>query len=110
MVIQESEQVNISHVIDQVNDMDKNIEKMTTLQEALKLRVEGLEEHEYGGKAILTADEASYYLGITKNSLYKMVQKKMIPYRKPNGKMIFFLMHELIAWVESNGTYKVKDM
>jgi excisionase family DNA binding protein len=55
---------------------------------------------------ILTADEASFYLGISKNYLYKMVQLKIIPYHKPGGKMLLFLKSELVAWVCSDGAYK----
>jgi excisionase family DNA binding protein len=57
-------------------------------------------------KDVLTTAETSYYLGISKQYLYKLVQLKLIPYHKPGGKMLLFLRSELVAWVSTDGNYK----
>ena len=53
-------------------------------------------------KAVLTADEAARYMGISKSTLYKMTMRKQIPHSKPNGKVCYFDRLELEAWLMSN--------
>ena len=53
-------------------------------------------------KAVLTADEAARYMGISKSTLYKMTMRKQIPHSKPNGKVCYFNRLELEAWLMSN--------
>ena len=53
-------------------------------------------------KEILNSDEASLFLGISKSTLHKMTHHKMIPYYKPNNKMVFFERTELLALLRKN--------
>ena len=53
-------------------------------------------------KAILTADEAASYLGISKSYLYKLTSRKEIPYYRPMGKVVYFDRTELEEWVRDN--------
>lgn len=53
-------------------------------------------------KDILTSDEASVYLGISKSYLYKLTMKQQIPHYKPMGKMCFFERLELNQWAMQN--------
>ena len=53
-------------------------------------------------KAVLTADEAARYMGISKSTLYKMTMRKQIPHSKPNGKVCYFDRLELEAWLMGN--------
>ena len=41
-------------------------------------------------KEILTFEEGSEYMGISKSTLYKMTSAHEIPYYKSHGKLIFF--------------------
>lgn len=41
-------------------------------------------------KKVLNVEELSIYTGFKKSYIYKLVNKKVIPYSKPNGKMLFF--------------------
>jgi excisionase family DNA binding protein len=70
------------------------------------VEIQGVSISRSVGKDVLTADETSYYLGISKQYLYKLVQLKLIPYHKPGGKMLLFLRSELVAWVSTDGNYK----
>jgi excisionase family DNA binding protein len=47
----------------------------------------------------LTFREACTYLGYAPSYLYKLTYKKLIPYYKPTGKMIFFSKNELDEWI-----------
>ena len=53
-------------------------------------------------KPVLTSDEASKYLGISKSHLYKLTMRREIPYYKPMGKYCYFNREELERWVQSN--------
>ena len=48
-------------------------------------------------KPILTFDEACLYMGMSKSALYKV-----IPFSKPNGKMIYFKRTDVDRWLLSN--------
>jgi excisionase family DNA binding protein len=61
-------------------------------------------------KAVLTADEAARYMGISKSTLYKMTMRKQIPHSKPNGKMCYFLRTELEAWLMSNRVATIDEL
>ena len=53
-------------------------------------------------KEVLTSDEASRYMGISKSYLYKLTMKQQIPHYKPMGKMVYFNRQELETWLQSN--------
>lgn len=53
-------------------------------------------------KKFLTAREAAQYLGYSPSYIYKLMQRKKIPYHQPagkNGKAVF-RCEELETWVE----------
>ena len=53
-------------------------------------------------KEVLTSDEASRYMGISKSYLYKLTMLRKIPHFKPMGKMCYFNRLELEQWLQSN--------
>lgn len=53
-------------------------------------------------KEVLTSDEASKYMGVSKSYLYKLTMKQKIPHYKPMGKMCYFNRVELEAWLQAN--------
>ncbi len=53
-------------------------------------------------KEVLTSDEASRYLGVSKSYLYKLTMERKVPHFKPMGKMIYFNRLELESWLQSN--------
>ncbi|MDR2814879.1 MAG: helix-turn-helix domain-containing protein [Prevotellaceae bacterium] len=53
-------------------------------------------------KEILTFAEAAVYTGLSKSYLYKLTSEQRIPHYKPNGKMVYFDLNELMAWLRQN--------
>lgn len=53
-------------------------------------------------KKVLTFDEACEYTGISRSYLYKLTSSGVIPYSKPNGKVIFFNKEKLDKWLLKN--------
>lgn len=54
-------------------------------------------------KEVLTSDEASKYMGVSRSYLYKLTMRKEIPhYKSPTGKMCYFNRSELEQWLQSN--------
>ena len=52
-------------------------------------------------KEILTLEEAAIFLGISKSCLYKMTHNQVVPFFKPNNKLVYFERSELIKWIRS---------
>lgn len=52
-------------------------------------------------KAVLTAEEMAWYLGVPIGGLYKLTCKNEIPYYK-TGKRIYFKREEMEAWITRN--------
>lgn len=50
-------------------------------------------------KEILTVEDATVYLQLSKSCLFKMTSNKVIPFYKPGGKKIFFKKSELDTWI-----------
>lgn len=59
-------------------------------------------------KEILTMDEASSMLDLSKSYLYRMTSERIIPHYKPLNKVIYFKRSELITWIEK-GRVPTKD-
>lgn len=65
------------------------LEKLSTIENLLKKKDD----------KPLTFKEACAYLGYAPSYLYKLTYRKVIPYYKPTGKMIFFSKSELDEWI-----------
>ncbi|WP_321370484.1 helix-turn-helix domain-containing protein [uncultured Draconibacterium sp.] len=61
-------------------------------------------------KEVLTVDEASIYLGISKSNLYKKTSAQKIPHYKPEGKIIYFKREELDDWMLRNRQSTVEEI
>lgn len=48
----------------------------------------------------LTAKQAVEFLGITQSYLYKLTHKRVLPFYKPFGKMVYFKQSDLTAFFE----------
>lgn len=53
-------------------------------------------------KEVLTAREASAYMGVSMSHLYKLTMQGAVPHYKPQGKMVYFNRAELEAWLQTN--------
>lgn len=67
---------------------------LTALQEIL------FEMKRTSKKEILTIEEASYMLDLSKSYLYRLTCERQIPHYKPLNKVIYFKRSDLIAWIE----------
>lgn len=69
-----------------------------------------LEEQNLQKKEILTLEEASRYLGLSKSNLYKKTSLNTIPFYKPNGKIIYFNRSDLDLYMLSNRQATVDEI
>lgn len=53
-------------------------------------------------KEVLTSDEVSRYMGISKSTLYHLTMERKIPHYKPNGKICYFSRREVEQWLQTN--------
>jgi len=64
-------------------------EQLTRIEEILKGQAE----------RVMNFNEACKYLNISKSYGYKLTCRNIIPYYKPNGKLIYFSKIELDKWI-----------
>lgn len=72
------------------------------MDKILEKRVEELEQMLFLTKNVLSFDEASKFLNLSKSYLYKLTSGNLIPHYKPQGKMLFFERADLEAWLRQN--------
>jgi excisionase family DNA binding protein len=65
-------------------------------------RLDRIERLIIANKKVLTFDEACEYTGISRSYLYKLTSSGVIPFSKPNGKVIFFDKEKLNKWLLKN--------
>jgi excisionase family DNA binding protein len=65
-------------------------------------RLDRIERLIIANKKVLTFDEACEYTGISRSYLYKLTSSGVIPFSKPNGKVIFFDKEMLNKWLLKN--------
>lgn len=61
-----------------------------------------IEKHIFGLKTILNVEELSDYTGFKKSYIYKLVHENLLPYSKPNGKVLFFERKKIDDWLLQN--------
>ena len=66
------------------------------------MRVAELENLVLHTKNVLSFEEASRFLNLSKSYLYKLTSGNLIPHYKPQGKMLYFEKTELEAWLRQN--------
>lgn len=75
-------------------------------------RLDRIEKLLLSNKTVLTFDEAADYIGMSRSYLHKLTSKRVIPFSKPNGKMIFFDKKKLDLWLlrnKSQSRQEIKD-
>ena len=82
--------------------MTTDIENILLKIESQENRIKVLEHILFEAKDVLTLEEASLFMGISKSSLYKMTHKHELPFFRPNGKLIYFEKSELLKWIRQN--------
>lgn len=66
------------------------------------MRVSELENLVLHSKNVLSFEEASRFLNLSKSYLYKLTSGNLIPHYKPQGKMLYFEKTELETWLRQN--------
>ena len=72
------------------------------MNKTLETWVEELEQMVFINKNVLSFEEASRFLNLSKSYLYKLTSGNLIPHYKPQGKMLYFEKTELEAWLRQN--------
>ncbi|HCR75397.1 MAG TPA: DNA-binding protein [Chryseobacterium sp.] len=67
-----------------------------------------IEKHIFGLKSILNVEELADYTGFKKSYIYKLVHENLIPFSKPNGKVLFFERKKIDEFLLQNAS-KSKD-
>lgn len=70
------------------------------MEKSIELRVSELENLVLHTKNVLSFEEASRFLNLSKSYLYKLTSGNLIPHYKPQGKMLYFEKTELEAWLQ----------
>lgn len=69
-----------------------------------------IERHIFGLKPILNVEELSDYTGFKKSYIYKLVHSNLLPYAKPNGKVLFFDRAKIDEWLLSNSSKSIDEI
>lgn len=72
------------------------------MEKSIETRVAELENLVLHSKNVLSFEEASRFLNLSKSYLYKLTSGNLIPHYKPQGKMLYFEKTELEAWLRQN--------
>lgn len=72
------------------------------MEKSIEMRVAELEKQVFLTKNVLSFEEASRFLNLSKSYLYKLTSGNLIPHYKPQGKMLYFERTELEAWLRRN--------
>ena len=72
------------------------------MEKSIEMRVAELENLVLHSKNVLSFEEASRFLNLSKSYLYKLTSGNLIPHYKPQGEMLYFEKKELEAWSRQN--------
>jgi excisionase family DNA binding protein len=67
-------------------------------------RLRAIEEALNANKTVFTPKEAARYMGISLSTLYKLTSAGILPFSKPNGKLIYFGKASIDQWLLANST------
>ena len=70
--------------------------------EIILQKLSRIEKHIFALKPILNVEELSDYTGFKKSYIYKLVHSNLIPFSKPNGKVLIFERQKIDEWLLSN--------
>ena len=70
--------------------------------ELILLKLNRIEKYMVALKPILNVEELADYTGFKKSYVYKLVHENLIPFSKPNGKVLFFDRQKIDDWLLNN--------
>ncbi|WP_312195213.1 helix-turn-helix transcriptional regulator [Epilithonimonas vandammei] len=78
--------------------------------EIILYKLSRIEKYIFGLKEILNVEELSDYTGFKKSYIYKLVHSNLIPYSKPNNKVLFFDRKKIDDWLLSNSSRSLAEI
>lgn len=72
-------------------------------------RLQAIEKALTANKTVFTPKDAAIYMNISLSTLYKLTSAGILPYSKPNGKLIYFSRQSLDSWLLSNSTTSAEE-
>ena len=78
--------------------------------EIILYKLSRIEKYIFGLKEILNVEELSDYTGFKKSYIYKLVHSNLIPYSKPNNKVLFFDRKKIDEWLLSNSSRSLAEI
>jgi len=73
-------------------------------------KLEVIEPYLLGIKRILNVEELSKYTGFRRSYIYKLVNRKIIPFSKPNVKLLFFDREKIDCWLLQNQSRSIEQI
>ncbi|WP_121965610.1 AlpA family transcriptional regulator [Myroides sp. N17-2] len=61
-------------------------------------------------KEMINVQELSDYIGMSTSSIYKLVYNNVIPFYKPNGKILYFDREEINTWLRQNKSQSISQI
>jgi excisionase family DNA binding protein len=83
---------------------------MELVQKELQQIKQFIKEQSILRKEILTLEEITWYLGLSKSSVYKLTSKREIPFYSPGGKKLYFKKSEIDNWVYESKITPIKEV
>jgi excisionase family DNA binding protein len=83
---------------------------METIQNEVKQIKQFIKEQSILRKEILTLEEITWYLGLSKSSVYKLTSKREIPFYSPGGKKLYFKKSEIDNWVYESKVTPIDEL
>jgi len=83
---------------------------METIQNEVKQIKQFIKEQSILSKEILTLEEATWYLGLSKSSIYKLTSKRGIPFYSPGGKKLYFKKSEIDNWIYQSKIIPINEV
>ena len=72
--------------------------------EVLLEKLENIEQYLLGLKTVFNVKALSKYTGFKCSYIYKLAHRRLIPYSKPSGKMLFFERVKIDNWLLTNSS------
>lgn len=103
------EENDIGQFQEKIMEVKNYLEQFNSLEELLK-HMKAISEIAYTIKEYYTIDEASKFLGLSKNTVYRITSNREITYYKPNGKSIFIKREDLLKWINRHPVRSMEEI
>lgn len=61
-------------------------------------------------KSVMTLAEFANFAGIAKSTAYKLTHKNLIPFTKPNGKLVYITIEDALAYLQRNRVASIYEL